>query len=272
MFDLNAKIIREMAPLLQRVLIVDPHVANAKLVGELMRSLVRCQVWAAPTGKKALKLAESVQPDVIFVEHAAEGLDAIAFTRDLRRSQLGCRQAPVILLTGQATAASILAARDAGVHEFLRKPFTLKDLIRRLEAVTLRPRDWIEAVDYVGPDRRRFNSGDYTGALKRRSDAPATPDAARTAQALKIVRSAIGAIERDPAQALRALQVQARELQKAAAGAGDIRLATAAADFTRYLGEAEREASRFTPVEAEKQAAVLLAYLPRDERSSAEAA
>ena len=38
----------------------------------------------------------------------------------------------------------------------MRKPFTIGDLERRLEAVTLKPRDWVEAVQYVGPDRRRF--------------------------------------------------------------------------------------------------------------------
>jgi CheY-like chemotaxis protein len=268
-FDPNAKLIQAMAPLLQRVLIVDPQTANAKLLGELMRSLVRCQVWAAPSTGKALKLAGSVDPDIVFAELAAEDLDGVEFTRKLRRSNLACRQAPVIVVTGQATAAAILAARDAGVHEFLRRPFTIKDLLRRLEAVTLRPRDWIEAVDYVGPDRRRFNSGDYTGPLKRRSDTPATPDAGRTAQALKILRSAIGAIERDPAQALRAMQTQALDLQKAAAAAADLRLATAAAEVVRYLADAERGAAPFTPAEAEQRAAGLLAYLPREARSEA---
>src|SRR5205814_7862660 len=71
-------------------------------------------------------------------------------------------------------------------------------ILRRLEAVALRQRDWVEAVNYVGPDRRRFNSGDYQGSLKRRSDTPATPDSERMAQALKILRSAINAIGTDP--------------------------------------------------------------------------
>jgi len=268
LFDRNSKTIQAMAPLLQRVLIVDPQVANAKLLGELMRSMVRCQVWAAATGAKALKLAGSVTPDVIFVELAGEGLDGVDFTRRLRRSNLTCRDAPVIMATSQATAASILAARDAGVHEFIRKPFTVKDLTRRLEAVTLHPRDWIEAVDYVGPDRRRFNSGDYGGPLKRRSDAPKAPEAARTGQALKILRSAIGAAERDPAQALRAMQTQAKELQKAAAAAGDMKLTNAALELIRYLGEVERNAASFTVADVQARAAPLLAYLPREERSS----
>lgn len=264
MFDNDAKIIQRMAPMLQRVLIADPHIANARLLGELIRTTIRCQVWAAPSIDKALKLAGSIEPDIIFVEMSAEGLDGVEFTRKLRRGALSCRQAPVIMMTGDGTAATILAARDAGVHEFLRKPFTVKDLLRRLEAVTLRPRDWIEAVDYVGPDRRRFNSGDYTGPLKRRADTRPTPDSARTSQALKIVRSAILAVAKDPAQALRALQTQGIELQKAGVKAGDMKLTDAAIAFNRYLAEVER-AGGFDVAELERRAAPLLAYLPKDE-------
>ncbi|MDB5494217.1 MAG: response regulator [Phenylobacterium sp.] len=268
MFDNDAKIIQRMAPMLQRVLIADPHTANARLLGELIRTTVRCQVWAAPSTDKALKLAGSIEPDIIFVEMSAEGLEGAAFTRKLRRGALSCRQAPVIMMTSQATAATILAARDAGVHEFLRKPFTVKDLLRRLEAVTLRPRDWIEAVDYVGPDRRRFNSGDYSGPLKRRADTRPTPDSARTSQALKIVRSAIAAVGKDPVQALRALQTQGMELQKAGVKASDMKLTDAAIAFNRYLADVERTGG-FDAAELERRAAPLLAYLPRDDSAVA---
>jgi CheY-like chemotaxis protein len=266
-FDNDAKIIARMAPMVQRVLIADPHLANARIMGELVRSMIRCQVWAAPDTGKALKLAGSVEPDVIFVEMSGPGLEGADFTRKLRRSTLSCRQAPVIMMTGQATAATILAARDAGVHEFLRTPFTVKDLLRRLEAVTLRPRDWIEAVDYVGPDRRRFNSGDYTGPLKRRSDTPPTPDSARTSQALKIIRSAIGAVTKDPTQALRALHAQALELKTSGVKAGDMKLTHAAIDFGRYLDGVDK-AGGFDVAELERRAAPLLAYLPKDDRGA----
>ena len=65
---------------------------------------------------------------------------------------------------------SIKAARDSGAHEFLCKPFTAGHLFKRVENVALKPRLWIEAKMYVGPDRRRFNSGDFEGAKKRRAD------------------------------------------------------------------------------------------------------
>ena len=269
MFNADAKIIQRMTPMLQRVMIVDPQPAGARLIGELMRDIARSQIWTAETHDKAIRLAASYDPHVIFVDLGPAPLDGVAFTRELRRSRLSARYAPVIMVTGQATAAGILAARDAGGHEFLRRPFTMKDLLRRLEAVTLRPRDWVEAVDYVGPDRRRFNSGDYSGALKRRSDAAATPDAERLAQALKILRSAIGAVASDPIQAMRALQAQVADLRKCGMSIADLKLTTAAIDFGRYLDEIEGKGAPYDRAGLEAKAGALLAYLPKDEAVAA---
>jgi DNA-binding response OmpR family regulator len=138
-------------------------------------------------------------------------------------------------VTGEATAQAILASRNAGVHEFLRKPFTTKDLIRRIEAVTVRQRDWIEAINYIGPDRRRFNSGDYQGPRKRLSDQSGVSDAARVRQALIILQSALGAIERDPVQAQRSMQAQVAELGRVASKTLDEKLLAATALFARCL-------------------------------------
>jgi two-component system, response regulator PdtaR len=219
-FNGDRQIIARMEPHLQRILVVDPNPSGAKFLTELLREIGRAQVWSAATVERGLKVAAACEPQIIFVE-LQTGLDGLAFTRKLRRSVMKCRQAPVIATTEKATAATILGARDAGVHEFLRKPFSMKDLLRRLEAVTLRHRDWVEGVAYVGPDRRRFNSGDYTGPLKRDADNGQTPDDLRLQQALKILRAALTVIEKDPQQAVRAMQAQVVILHKVAAARGD---------------------------------------------------
>ena len=269
MFDADAKTVKRMWPMLQRVLIVDPHSPGAKMVGELMRSIGSSQVWVADSTERGLRLAQTYDPHIIFVEKSGDDMNGLDFTRKLRRSNLASRYAPVIMVTSQATAGGILAARDAGVHEFLRKPFTMKDLLRRLEAVTLRQRDWVEAVEYVGPDRRRFNSGDYSGSLKRRSDAAATPDSERMSQALKILRSAISAVSIDPVQAMRSMQVQVAELRKCGMAVADLKLTTAAIDFGRYLDEIDNVGPPYSREALEQRAKALLAYMPSDASAKA---
>jgi len=135
--------------------------------------------------------------------------------------------------------------------------------------VTLRQRDWVEAVDYVGPDRRRFNSGDYTGALKRRSDTRATPDSEKLAQALKILRSAIAAVDSDPKQAMRSMQAQVVDLRKCGMSVADLKLTTAAIDFGRYVDEIEKKGAPYDAGELALKAAPLLAYMPKEEAVAA---
>jgi CheY-like chemotaxis protein len=262
LFDGDKKTYAQMAPLLKRVLVADPQAAGSRLLSELIRDILRSHVWIAPTTERALKIAETCDPQLVFVEVADEKLDGLEFIRKLRRSTWSCRKAPVIATTGAATASLILATRDAGAHEFLRKPFSLKDIVRRLEAVTLKDRDWVEGVGYIGPDRRRFNSGDYAGPLKRKTDGSETPYQQKINQALKIVRAAVAAADTDPQQALRAMLAQANMLQSTAT---DFRLTLAASEFYRHLAKAQHFAAPVTTENAAKWAQGVLGFLPKDD-------
>ena len=271
MIELDPKIAQAMAPAMERVLVIDPAPASARLLADLLHNISRGQVFNAQTLSVGLQIAQGLEPRLIFVEYARSELDGLEFTRRLRRSDYGCRKAPVIMITAQATPAVILGARDAGVHEFLRKPFTNKDLVRRIEAVTLHPRGWVEAVGYVGPDRRRFNSAGYQGARKRRVDAAASPEQARLIQALKIVSSAAEALERDPAQAQRALWAQADELQRLSSLFAAAGLPAKVGALRACLTEA-LETGGLTREALSPHVAVLTALLPSDaapERSAA---
>ena len=258
----DAKSHQRICALMQRVLIVDPKPAAAKLLSELLRDISACQIWATQDLATSMGAAERIDPHLVFVDQSA-AFDGAAFTRQLRRSNFACRKAPVIMISAEATAATILAARDAGVHEFLRKPFTIRDLMRRLEAVAVRPRDWVEGMNYVGPDRRRFNSGDYAGALKRRVDHAVTPDEARLLQALRILKTAIAAVDDDPRQALRAMAAQVEDLSNVARNSNDVRLRDDAQMLgQKVFGMDPRIARR---AELEPLVAPLLARLPTDE-------
>ena len=184
MFNADPKVLARIAPQLGRVLVFDPQPPSAKLLAELLKDMGARQVTCASRTVKGLELIGHVDPQLIAMEYAGPDFDGPDLMRRLRRSSLAARKAPVIMVANEATVESIKAARDSGVHEFLRKPYTAKDLFRRVENVVLNPRLWIEAQMYVGPDRRRFNSGEFAGARKRRADAaPSAADMLKAAAA-----------------------------------------------------------------------------------------
>ena len=258
MFTADPKLLQRIEPFIRRVLVVDPNPGSARLLGELLKGLGARQLAFEPEERRALEMAKDLDPGIILVERSGARLDGESFTRRLRRSNFACRQAPVIMVTADATASSIKGARDSGVHEFLRKPFTVGDLVKRIEVCVLKKRDWIEAVQYVGPDRRRFNSGEYAGPKKRRADgggeAPAggpTGQAELRDRCLRILRSAVNHFDSDPPQALRAIAEQTVQLKKMAAAGGEARMAVAVAGMELALAAGTPSRALFANAAAE---------------------
>lgn len=159
----------DLYPLVSRVVILDAHLHGARLLGDIVKQLGSRDIVIETEGDLAMETVRSLEPTLIFTE-VSVGLDGVAFTRALRRSALGCRQAPVIMLAAEPTASGIRQARDAGVHEFVRKPFASAEIVRRIEGLVLRPRGWLENRHYVGPDRRRFSAESFHTPKRRKSD------------------------------------------------------------------------------------------------------
>jgi CheY-like chemotaxis protein len=245
---------QRIAPVVRRVLIVDPNPAAARLLSDLLKGFGSRDVAVESDEARVIDLAREMEPGLILTERAGPKLDGEALARRIRRSSLSCRRVPIIMVTAEATASSIKGARDAGVHEFLRKPFTSGDLFRRVENLATKPRDWVEAVGYIGPDRRRFNSDDYAGPGKRKADKPASAAEAVVAvkdQAMRILNSALTQFDTDPMQAVRAIKQQAETLKALAIKTGDASLAIAAAGLeTSVTAGALTKATLAEPVGA----------------------
>ena len=89
--------------------------------------------------------------------------------------------------------------------------------------------------------RRRFNAVEYLGKKKRGSDRVVLcPHSERITQALKIMKTAIEALDAKPQQAVRALYAQADEIREAAAALGNHSMGIAAQTLRSYLDTATR--------------------------------
>ncbi len=243
----------------QPAIIVDPDRSTIELMRSLLVSTVKFRTIAAADEAAGWQLLGQVDPCVAFIAHAPPVINAPELTRKLRRSRLGARMTPVVMLARDPTESQIMAARDAGVHEVLLKPFALNDLLLRIDIVLNKRRDWVESDAYVGPDRRRFNSALFDSPRRRRDhETTSSPENTRIDQALRIIKKAIELIDADPRQAFTALRVEADELQAAAIAIADLRLAGAAKTLKAYLDTAV-ERSRFSSQECAKELGGLLA-------------
>lgn len=119
----------------------------------------------------SLLMAEPI--DLVVIDDHAP-LDGVKFLTTLRRGSDKLPNAvPVIFITAIAERERIVAARDAGANEILIKPFTPVQLKTRLENSLFKPREFVEAAAYVGPDRRRRRDD---GAATDRRERDRGPD------------------------------------------------------------------------------------------------
>lgn len=145
-----------------------------KLLVSVLDALGVKNVETAPNGEAAFRAFMQRNHDIILTDWAMEPMDGIQLTRMIRNNKASPnRLVPIILITGYSAWSRVEEARDAGVTEFLVKPFTAHDIARRVTHVINRPRDFIDTQDFFGPDRRRRRGegeNPYCGALRRTED------------------------------------------------------------------------------------------------------
>lgn len=137
------------------VLIADPQPNMASLIAATMRGIGHRMVTEV-TSLRELEASLANRSFSLVVMDDQLGHTAIDFVRQVR-GDIGHanRTTAIIMMSAAPSAQTIAEARDAGVSEFLRKPFSAADLQKRIAGLDLMPRDFVVAPEYAGPDRRR---------------------------------------------------------------------------------------------------------------------
>lgn len=137
-------------------LVVDGNRLSAELVSDLLKTLGAVNVDIAEEYLSAISILRSGGIDVLITELHLKPKDGLELIRTVRRD-LGpaARQMPIMALTAKSEAEQVKAARDAGVTEFLAKPYGVEAFYRRIVGLIARPRSFVDSEIYFGPDRRR---------------------------------------------------------------------------------------------------------------------
>lgn len=149
-------------------LVVDGNKNMQNIVRVMLHGFGIKQVHLAGDGAEALETLGHADIDVVICDLELTPIDGIEFLKFVRwSSDSPAPRVPVIILSGQTEKAKIIAARDGGAHEFIAKPVSPKRLLERVESVLLKPREFVKAKDFKGPDRRRRS--ETSGDVERRS-------------------------------------------------------------------------------------------------------
>lgn len=101
------------------------------------------QVIGFEDGKAFFKKLEDKLPDLTILDIMLPDLDGYEIVRRLRLNP-GTRKLPVIMVTAKTTEIDMIKGLDMGADDYIKKPFSVMELITRVKAVlrrTMEPRD-----------------------------------------------------------------------------------------------------------------------------------
>lgn len=103
--------------------------------------------------RRALSLLSSEHFDAVFVEETQ--LDSMNFSRSARkRAALRNPLIPIFAVYSGPRRHDVEKARDLGVTSVICRPVSPKTISDKLLSALLKPRPFIAAPDFFGPDRR----------------------------------------------------------------------------------------------------------------------
>ena len=119
----------------QCILIVDDDQDVLKLLNDTLETEGFDTVVVAD-GDSALTLLQDIDPDLVILDTTMPGFDGYQ-TLDLIREQ---SNVPVIMLSASYEAASLQKALSLGADDYVKKPFSTRSLMARIQAKLRRAR------------------------------------------------------------------------------------------------------------------------------------
>jgi two-component system phosphate regulon response regulator PhoB len=124
---------------------------------QLERAGFRCRI--APDGHSAIAQVQQQLPDLVILDRMLPGISGDQVAMRLR-SDARTARIPIIMLTARAEETDELIGFALGADDYVRKPFSMKLLLARIEALLRRQEGLSSSADvlHVGPivlDRER---------------------------------------------------------------------------------------------------------------------
>lgn len=154
-----------------KVLVVDDCEPMLAVMRSILANFGFESIITASDGEEGFSKFQNEKPDIVITDWHMPIVDGLDLTLWIRRKKFSVNpRVPIILMTGFTERLKIARARDIGVTEVMVKPFKAKDLARRIMHVIDAPRDFIETVEFLGPDRRRRAQDSFSGDDRRTLD------------------------------------------------------------------------------------------------------
>jgi len=113
-----------------RVLLAEDNEFNRALIERVLRTL-NCEVDLVPSGRDAVRRFHQTRYDLVLMDCHMPDLDGLEATRQIRAIEGPERHVPILAVTAGTVPGARQACLQAGMDDFIAKPFSLATLRRK---------------------------------------------------------------------------------------------------------------------------------------------
>ena len=121
----------------KNIVIIDDEKDFTFFIKSLLESVRPYKVTTAADGKDGLRLVHLIKPDMVLLDITMPGLSGFDVL-DKIKSDRKTQSIPVVMLTAHGDDDSRIKAAGLYNEEYITKPVTREDLLRRIDAVLQR--------------------------------------------------------------------------------------------------------------------------------------
>ncbi len=116
------------------ILIVDDYATMIRIIRNLLKQLGFVNVDDASDGKQALEKIKEKKYSLIISDWNMEPMTGYELLKEVRANEETART-PFIMVTAESKTENVIAAKKAGVNNYIVKPFNAQTLKGKIDAV-----------------------------------------------------------------------------------------------------------------------------------------
>jgi two-component system chemotaxis response regulator CheY len=117
-----------------KILIVDDYKTMLRIVRNLLRQLNFSDIDEATDGSMALSMLKQAKYDLIISDWNMEPMTGIELLREVR-GDANLKHIPFVMITAESKTENVVLAKQAGVSNYIVKPFNAETLKQKLVSV-----------------------------------------------------------------------------------------------------------------------------------------
>lgn len=117
------------------VLVVDDYQTMVRIIKNLLKQIGFSNVDEASDGSMALSMIKKKQYGLVISDWNMEPMSGLELLKQVRGAGEHFSDVPFIMVTAESKTENVIAARQAGVNNYIVKPFNADTLKTKISAV-----------------------------------------------------------------------------------------------------------------------------------------